>query len=261
MKKGQIAYLGKTGKLQVRYFEDKPNATTYYSYREVREMRNTSARVKRRFGLTGLLGPRPDETWISIKQAAELLGISEWAVRNLTRTGRLPGKKQSEKEHAWIRVAQSQVLALGRCPEFRAKQAAAAKSFYKIRRVIPQATEEVRAEAPEWLTPKQAAYFMGVTRQTIYEYRRRGRLRGCATGKGGGSRQPQWVFHRDELQGLLDDPEIQRKRGRERTGFTEEAQQSRMAEREQKAIAAMRKWQGYDRPDYAPTYQAWPGRW
>ena len=256
VKVGQIAYLGKTGKLQFRHFEDKPNAMTYYSYREVREMRNTSARVKRRFGRTGLPEPGPDETWISTAKAAEILGISEGAVRNLTRTGRLPGHKQSEKKNAWIRLAQSQVEALGRCPEFRAKQDAAAKSYYKIRRVIPQATEEVRAEAPVYLTPKQAAYFMGVTRNMIYQYRRQGRLQGRNFGKGGGSRQAQWMFHRTELQALLEDPEFQRKRERERTGFTEEAQQGRMVEREQKAIEAMRKRQGYDRIDYAPTYQA-----
>ncbi len=208
VRKGQIAHLGKTGRLQVRYFEDKPNATTYYSYREVREMRNTSARVKRRFGRTGLPQPGPEETWISIKQAAELLGVREWSVWNLTQRGRLTGRRESEKKHTRIWLAQSQVEALGRCPEFQAKREAAAKSYYKIRRVIAQATEEVREEAPEWLTPKQAAYFMGVTRQTIYQFRRRGRLRGCPTGKGGGSRQAQWVFHRDELQGLLDDPEF-----------------------------------------------------
>ena len=54
--------------------------------------------------------------------------------------------------------------------------------------------------------------------------------------------------------GTVAGAEFQRKQRLEHTGFTEEAQQERMAEREQKAVEQMRRLHKLDRYDHAPDY-------
>ncbi len=260
VKKGWIAELGKTGRLPCKTFEDKTNATTYYSYRAVMELRHTSARAKRRRGASCLPLPKTEgENWITYAQAAAILGVGVPAVRRFAATGWFEVRRSSDQKWARQYVAQTQVEALLRNEEWRANRDRAFPSYYKIRRVITQATEEERAEAPEWLNPKQAAFYLGITRKCVCYYRRKGRITGRRVPPGNGSRQALWQFHRDELQRLLDDPQFQRKRQTYQESYTEALQQQRMVEREARAIEQMRRVQGHDRCDYKPFYQASPG--
>ena len=260
VKKGWIAELGKSGRLPWRTFEDKINATTYYSYRAVMELRQTSARAKRRRGSSCL--PRPGEegeNWITYAQAAEILGVGVPAVRRFAATGWFEVRRSSDQKWARQYVAQTQVEALSRNEEWRANRDRAFPSYYKIRRVIPQATEAERAEAPEWLNPKQAAFYLGITRKCVCYYRRKGRIAGRRVPPGNGSRQALWEFHRDELQRLLDDPQFQRKRQTYQESYTEELQYQRMAEREARAIEQVARVAPHDRSINQPFGQACPG--
>jgi len=260
VKKGWIAALGKSGKLPWKTFEEKTNATTYYSYRAVMEMRQSSARAKRRRGASCLPLPKTEgENWLTYAQAAEILGVNVPAVRRLAATGWFEIRRSSEQKWARLSVAQTQVEALSRSEEWRANRDKAADKYYKIRPVVTQADAEHRAEAPEWLNPKQASFYLGITRKCLCYYRRKGRLTARRVEPGNGSRKSLWHFHRDELQALLDDPQFQSKRAADRAAFTEEAQQLRMAERESRAVEQLRQTQGHDHLNYKPFYQASPG--
>ena len=261
VKKGWIAELGKSGRLPWKTFEDKVNATTYYSYRAVMEMRHESARARRRRGTSCLPLPKAaGENWLTFAQAAEILGVNVPAVRRLAATGWFTVRRSSEQKWAWQWIAQTQVEALLQNQEWRTNHNHAAPHYYKIRRVITQATEAERADAPEWLTPKQAAFYLGITRHCVCYYRQKGRLTARRVPPGNGSRQALWLFHRDTLQALLDDPQFQKKRQAYQDSYTEELQQQRMVERQNRAIEQMRRVQGYDRRDYQPAYQGSPGK-
>ncbi len=229
--KEAAAYLGITrngvrqlylrGKLHRSFPEEgKRFKTAYYLWEEVMEMRATTARVKRRFCIHLLPEHWQCDEWITVKKAAEILGVSPPSVSRLVRRRFFVFRYMKEFGIKRRILLSRRQVEKYRDDADRQKNSALHKQDWVYEPPAPlSAEEEAKFEQKKWLTIPEAARCLGVSRTAIYEYCRVVRLPRYPVGVSYGFKQQWWIDY-EEVRRLREDPEYQKRRARFRACVT-----------------------------------------
>ena len=239
-------------------FPGQKKESAWWSAQEIRDYARTSARAKRR-----MQTEPPDLTaitdWISAQEAADILHVDITRVRKMAKSGLLTARRDSDAKNARLWFSHQHVLALRHDPEHQQDSEEYDRKRRHQRSNTPVLTEEERAElrALEWLTVEEAARFLGIAPVTLCGHRAAGRIpayRHNTTPK-----NRRMYFRIEDVEALHKDPHRQKFRTAWQQAFSAETADRREAERQIHQIEAMQERQGWNKPNYQPDYEAWPG--
>ncbi len=218
-----VQYLYLQGKLHQSFPEEvKPRKTAYYFWEEVMAMRATTARVKRRFCIHLLPEHWDCEEWITVKEAAEILGVTFQCVFGYIhrRFFVFRYKREfGEKRHYLLSRCQVEKY---RDASDRLKNRELHKRIWVYRPPLPLTMEEEAVfEQKKWLTMQEGARCLEVSVTTLEVYYKKGRLRRYPVGVSHGPRQRWWIDYED-IKRLREDPQYQERRSRWRATMMKE---------------------------------------
>ena len=176
------------------------------------EIRATTARVKRRFGIHLLPEHWQCSEWISPRAAAEILGISCDCVYIYIRKRIFVFRYKQEPGKTKRYLLSRLQVEKYRDDKERQRRSAAMKNA-RLFKPMPPLTEaeEAAFEQKKWLTIPEAARCLGVSVTSIYQHCTGGRLRRYPVGIVHGFCQRWWIDYED-IKRLREDPKYQEKR-------------------------------------------------
>ncbi len=223
----QLYNEGKIRRLEPYVF--KPGKTALYSWADVLKIRFGSARVIKRLRLQYIINEGMPTEWISVAEAADILGISTSSVykkirsRTLGHSAMYKGRKCKD-----MRVSRRQLEKHGSDPERLKNQNTCAQ--YRNRHHLPKppATpeEEAEFERKRWITTREAAKMLRISCNALRAIRNRGLLRNCAP-PGWWQNTHAWCFDYNDVAALRIDPVHLALRARYLKAFSNEAMDQR----------------------------------